>query len=157
MVEPCRWSVASMMSFPFCETHSDYHKTFMREPIVCPTAAREWVTPPGWRVMGNVFGRCKDTSCRAAVAWYVHRGSGRRSPFNADGVSHFATCPGASGFRRSRVDKSTSPTLPSTPAAVQVEPEGEAAGPISTEAGGTVATQTPERQSFTEQEEPDGP
>jgi hypothetical protein len=32
------------MSFPFCETHNDYHKTFLTPPTICPTARA--ATPP---------------------------------------------------------------------------------------------------------------
>jgi len=40
-VARCRWSYANSMSFAFCETHSDYHRTFLTPPTICPTAEKE--------------------------------------------------------------------------------------------------------------------
>jgi hypothetical protein len=39
-VKACRWSYANSMSFAYCETHSDYHRSFITPPTVCPTAER---------------------------------------------------------------------------------------------------------------------
>lgn len=36
----CVWSYANSMSFAYCETHHDYHRTFMTPPTICPTAKR---------------------------------------------------------------------------------------------------------------------
>jgi hypothetical protein len=38
VVKPCRWSYANSMSFAFCETHGDYHRSFLTPPTVCATA-----------------------------------------------------------------------------------------------------------------------
>lgn len=39
--------------------------------------------------------------CGAAVAW-IRTKAGRSMPVDADGTSHFATCPQAAQFRRGR-------------------------------------------------------
>lgn len=44
---------------------------------------------------------CSDRSCRAVIAWW-RTTAGKMSPHDLDGTSHFATCPGAAGFRRGR-------------------------------------------------------
>jgi hypothetical protein len=41
--------------------------------------------------------------CRVIVMWVKTR-EGRRMPVNADGTSHFATCPKADQFRTSRLE-----------------------------------------------------
>lgn len=49
---------------------------------------------------GYVFdslGACR--GCGAPMAWWITL-LGRRSPHDADGTSHFATCPVAGSFRR---------------------------------------------------------
>jgi hypothetical protein len=45
-------------------------------------------------------GTCR--GCQAEIWWAKHPTSGRAHPFNADGVSHFATCPNAGEFRGER-------------------------------------------------------
>lgn len=40
-------------------------------------------------------------SCPGVIYWIV-TGAGKRMPVNADGVSHFATCPAAAQHRRPR-------------------------------------------------------
>lgn len=44
---PCRWSYANSMSFAFCVTHSDYHRTFLTPPTTCPTALRNQLEKGG--------------------------------------------------------------------------------------------------------------
>lgn len=61
-----------------------------------PTA---WILPAGW-ISEPVqrIGHCR--SCDAPVLWYTSVKSGKRSPFNADGTSHFANCPQAGEWRK---------------------------------------------------------
>lgn len=42
---------------------------------------------------------CSEPSCRAPIFWIV-TAAGKRMPVNADGTSHFATCPKAKEFRK---------------------------------------------------------
>lgn len=60
-------------------------------------AARGWAYPEGWEP--SSFGTCR--SCKAAVLWCVTP-AGKRSPVNADGTSHFSTCPQADNWRKPR-------------------------------------------------------
>lgn len=46
------------------------------------------------------LGHCR--SCGAEIMWTINEKSGRRSPVNLDGVSHFATCPDAAKWRKRR-------------------------------------------------------
>lgn len=46
-------------------------------------------------------GVCREKSCAAPVVWIV-TAAGKRMPCNADGTSHFATCPAAVRFRKKR-------------------------------------------------------
>jgi hypothetical protein len=39
------------------------------------------------------------SGCAAAIAW-ISTATGKRMPVDADGTSHFATCPKAAHFRR---------------------------------------------------------
>jgi len=54
-----------------------------------------WTIPAGWQPTN--LGRCR--SCRAEVLWCVTP-RGKKAPINADGASHFATCPEAEQWRR---------------------------------------------------------
>lgn len=54
-----------------------------------------YVIPEGWTA--GDLGTCR--SCAAPVMWATTR-SGAKNPINPDGVSHFATCPQASSWRR---------------------------------------------------------
>jgi len=45
--------------------------------------------------------------CQAEIWWAKHPKTGKPHPYNADGVSHFATCPNAGEFR-SRTKKAAS-------------------------------------------------
>ena len=54
-----------------------------------------WRVPEGWTPSNS--GPCR--GCRQLVAWCVTL-AGRKSPINADGSSHFATCPKADRFRK---------------------------------------------------------
>jgi hypothetical protein len=47
---------------------------------------------------GNVA-ECR--SCHAPIIWAMHNITGKRSPLNPDGTSHFSNCPDAARFRRS--------------------------------------------------------
>lgn len=44
---------------------------------------------------------CRTRECGAEIMWVVTR-AGKRMPINRDGISHFATCPGADKWRKSR-------------------------------------------------------
>ena len=56
-------------------------------------------TVPDWvdQERGVEPGKCR--SCREEV-WWVWSKRGKRSPLNADGTSHFATCPDAARWRK---------------------------------------------------------
>lgn len=54
-----------------------------------------WTQPDGY--LFDNLGRC--ASCNADIGWYYTK-KGNRAPLNADGVSHFATCPSADLYRR---------------------------------------------------------
>jgi hypothetical protein len=58
----------------------------------------EWsgFTVPDWYTFDN-FGRCR--SCGQRVAWCITL-KGKKAPLDADGTSHFATCPDAGSWRR---------------------------------------------------------
>jgi hypothetical protein len=43
-------------------------------------------------------GRCK--GCSAAITWVRHLDSGRNTPYDIDGLNHFASCPEAAQFKR---------------------------------------------------------
>jgi hypothetical protein len=42
-------------------------------------------------------GRCK--GCGAGITWVLHN-SGHNTPYDIDGLNHFASCPEAAQFRR---------------------------------------------------------
>lgn len=47
------------------------------------------------------LGTCR--SCGAEVVWVANPKTGKRPPYNRDGISHFATCPQAGTWKgRSR-------------------------------------------------------
>lgn len=52
-----------------------------------------------WRERKSPVGRCR--SCRAGIWWAITPG-GKWNPLDADGTSHFATCPAAAEHRRPR-------------------------------------------------------
>ena len=54
--------------------------------------------PDGWSEKNG--GECR--SCHAPIRWARNEQSGRMSPFDLDGKSHFATCPNADDFRKPR-------------------------------------------------------
>ena len=43
-------------------------------------------------------GSCK--GCGARILWVYHKDTSRNTPYDSDGVSHFATCPQAAEFRK---------------------------------------------------------
>lgn len=43
------------------------------------------------------MGTCR--SCGAMVVWVLNPKTGKRPPYNADGTSHFATCPQAPSWK----------------------------------------------------------
>jgi hypothetical protein len=53
-----------------------------------------WFRPAGWQI--EAIATCR--GCRQAISWARTR-SGRLSPLDRDGISHFATCPEAERFR----------------------------------------------------------
>jgi len=63
-------------------------------PIVDP-ASLDWTFPAGYRLSG--FGECR--SCNAPIAWLESERTGKRSPWNPEGTSHFASCPNAAAWR----------------------------------------------------------
>jgi hypothetical protein len=70
------------------------------EPIVGPAVVRpggglEFVVPDGYTWANH--GTCR--SCGEPVAWCL-TSRGKRMPLNPDGVSHFATCPQATAWRK---------------------------------------------------------
>jgi hypothetical protein len=58
----------------------------------------EWVIPANWSFLGDKPGFCR--SCHATVIWLQSDKSRKFSPFNPDGVNHFASCPDATAWRR---------------------------------------------------------
>lgn len=48
--------------------------------------------------------RCKDPECGALIHFERNEKTGRMMPLNLDGTPHWATCPGAKGFRKQRRD-----------------------------------------------------
>ncbi len=56
-----------------------------------------WEVPEGYE--GKGIGPCR--SCGELVHWTLTK-AGKRAPLNRDGTSHFATCPQADQWRRSR-------------------------------------------------------
>jgi hypothetical protein len=69
-----------------------------------------WTTPPGY-TFDNL---AKCASCGADIAWHF-TAKANRAPLNADGVSHFATCPSAALHRKP-------PTPKPEPRPVRTEP-----------------------------------
>lgn len=61
------------------------------------TAPEGWAVPAGWTPRD--VARCR--SCNAEVLWCVTPHA-RLAPVDRDGVSHFATCPQASTWRKPR-------------------------------------------------------
>lgn len=58
----------------------------------------DWAIPLGWTAeLRDPPARCR--SCGAVVLWCTTP-AGKRAPVNRDGVSHFATCPQASDWRK---------------------------------------------------------
>lgn len=55
------------------------------------------IESPGEGYEYQGVGTCR--GCRATVYWFITP-KGKRSPHDADGVSHFATCPRAQRFRK---------------------------------------------------------
>lgn len=56
-----------------------------------------WIIPEDWLYLGDIPARCR--SCDARVLWLESK-NGKRSPFDPDGISHFATCPQADRWRK---------------------------------------------------------
>lgn len=56
---------------------------------------------PGWMVEPDQrMTTCR--SCHALIYWARHSGTYRAAPFDADGTSHFGTCPDALKWRGRR-------------------------------------------------------
>jgi len=55
-------------------------------------------------------GTCR--SCHAAIVWVKNQKTGKWSPMNRDGTSHFATCPQAKDWRRPAGKPITSVPVP---------------------------------------------
>jgi hypothetical protein len=60
--------------------------------------------PPGWTSPGDgyVFGSlssCRSSECGRSIAWF-RTPAGKTAPYDATGISHFATCVAAERFRR---------------------------------------------------------
>jgi hypothetical protein len=59
-----------------------------------------WNIPGGWTFRPQEKPKhCR--SCDARVLWLTSK-AGRHAPFDPDGKSHFATCPDAPEWRKSR-------------------------------------------------------
>lgn len=56
----------------------------------------DWTLPDGYAWDSDAASRCR--SCRAEIRW-ARTPVGRSAPLNADGTSHFATCPDAASWR----------------------------------------------------------
>ena len=54
-----------------------------------------WTLPEGWTP--DNIGHCR--SCSADILWCVTP-RGKKAPINADGTSHFSTCPDSVAWRR---------------------------------------------------------
>jgi len=54
---------------------------------------------PTTKPKGEV-GKCKSPRCDAVIWWVRNEKTGKLSPFNIDGSSHFKTCIDAKIFRR---------------------------------------------------------
>lgn len=63
---------------------------------------RAWHAPEGWELDAHVAA-CR--SCAAPIVW-ARTPAGKRAPVNADGTSHFATCPQAEAWRSPRAPAS---------------------------------------------------
>jgi hypothetical protein len=57
------------------------------------------VEPEGQR------GVCKSEKCRAPIWWRPHPTTGKMHCFNADGSSHWGTCPDTAAFRKPKQPK----------------------------------------------------
>lgn len=71
----------------------------MAEFAYIDARGQKWVLPD-WAAVpdpGTRASACR--SCAAPVLW-VDTYGGKRAPLNADGTSHFATCPQADQWRR---------------------------------------------------------
>ena len=55
--------------------------------------------PTVYDTKGGEPGKCR--GCGAAIVW-VKTAKGKNMPVDADGQSHFATCPKAQDFRREK-------------------------------------------------------
>ena len=51
------------------------------------------------RLLTQVGGESKCRGCDAAIWWVVHR-NGKKAPYTADALNHFADCPAAAKFRK---------------------------------------------------------
>lgn len=71
-------------------------------PVDSPTVDRAKAPKPP--VPNGEQGRCRGPNCRATIYWVLTT-SGNRTPRNADGTSHFATCPDSASFRKEREGK----------------------------------------------------
>jgi hypothetical protein len=48
------------------------------------------------------WGICKGPRCMQEILFVYHRDTGKTTPYNPDGTSHFATCPDREQFHRRR-------------------------------------------------------
>lgn len=60
-------------------------------------AGSEWLLPDGYQPGG--VSRCSGPLCGALILW-SYTPAGKRSPFDADGTPHWATCPDRARFTK---------------------------------------------------------
>jgi hypothetical protein len=64
-----------------------------------------WQCPPWAVVPSGAIDTRSCRSCGARVAWLKTIKTGSLAPVNADGVSHFATCPQAPSWRKPKAGR----------------------------------------------------
>jgi hypothetical protein len=64
----------------------------------------------------GVEGVCKGPNCGQKIIFVFHRDTGKLTPYNQDGTSHFASCPDRELFHKSRKgDNECRPKLMKSP------------------------------------------
>jgi hypothetical protein len=68
------------------------------------SSGETWQCPP-WAIAPSApIDTRTSRSCGARIAW-LRTTSGRLAPVNADGISHFATCPQAEDWRKRKATR----------------------------------------------------
>jgi hypothetical protein len=69
------------------------------------SSGETWLCPP-WAIAPSARVTVRECrSCRARVAWLKTIRTGSLAPVNADGTSHFATCPDAPAWRKPKASR----------------------------------------------------